>query len=392
MNNNLLEFLERLDPKTRKRFKMAHEVSTEMLPTASLEVNYATGGGFPRGAITTVYGSYSSTKTALCLSTIGVLQKQGLVCAFIDAENTYDKEWAARLGVNNEQLILIRKRSFGAIIDEINPLLRGGIDLLVWDSISMTIPEVFIDDDGNIKEFSGQKQIGAASRSAGIAINAMHYVNERTAIVLISQTRTDMSGIHPQQKPTNGKAVEFGSSLMVKVTAPPGESQQLKGKVFIGDRIHELPVGREVKVDVVKNKVGPPNRTATYKFYYAGDEIGIDNVDELVNMGKRFGVIRTAGAWVNYDAAGLQWNGQAKLVAALKEDPELFARVKADIANTLFSCLTIFLFIILLHNFGVRCSFTTIFTTIFLIVSSRNKNYVAIFICTNFFYCRRFSH
>lgn len=330
---NLDAFLEKLDPKTRKRFKMAQEVSTEMLPSASLEFNWATGGGIPRGAITTVYGNYSSSKTAFCLATIGVLQKLGLVCAFVDAENTYDKVWAAKLGVDNDKLILIRKRSFGAIVDEIKPLLEAGIDFLVWDSISMTIPEVFIDDKtGEIKEFSGQKQIGAASRSAGIAINAMHYVNERTAIVLISQTRTDMSGMHPMQKPTNGKAVEFGSSIMAKFTASGSENQQIKGKAFIGDKVHELPVGREVKIDIVKNKVGPPNRTGKYNFYYAvseDNEIGIDNVDELVNIGKRFGVIRAAGAWVYY--GDQQWNGQTKLVTALKESPELFEAIKADV-------------------------------------------------------------
>lgn len=329
-NEKLEEFLGRLDPKTRKRFKMASEVSTEMLPSASLEFNYATGGGFPRGAITTLYGNYSSTKTALALATIGLLQKQGYVCAFIDAENTYDKVWAAKLGVDNESLFLIRKRSFGAIVDEIKDLLKEGIDFLVWDSISQTIPEVFIDEKtGDIKEFGGQKQIGAASRSAGIAINAMHYVNERTAIVLISQTRTDMSGMHPMQKPTNGKAVEFGSSIMARLQASGSENQQIKGQLFIGDKVHEMPVGREVKVDIVKNKVGPPNRTANYKFYYAGESVGIDNVDELVNIGKRFGVVRASGAWVYY--GDNQWNGQAKFVAALKEEPDLYDRVKKDI-------------------------------------------------------------
>lgn len=329
MNDAMSAFLERLDPKTRKRFKMAHEVTTEMLPSASLEFNWATGGGFPRGAVTTLYGNYSSSKTALALATIGQLQKQGLVCAFVDAEKSFRKEWAARLGVDLERLILVRKASFGAIVDEIRPLLEGGIDLLVWDSITQTIPEQFLDDKGEIKDFGGQKQIGAASRSMGVAMNAMHYVNERTAIVLISQTRTDMSGMHPMQKPTNGRAVEFGSSIMVRLQASGSESQQFKGKVFIGDKIHELPIGREVKIEVVKNKVGPPNRTATYKFYYDGDFVGIDNVDELVSLAKRYGVIRVAGAWTYYGEE--KWNGGSALVEELKENDELFSRIKADV-------------------------------------------------------------
>jgi recombination protein RecA len=331
-NENLDAFLEKLDPKTRKRFKMAQEVSNEKLPSASLEFNWATGGGFPRGAITTLYGNYSSTKTALVLATIGQLQKDGRICVFVDSEKTFRKDWAANLGVDLKSLILIQKKSYGAIVDEINPLLLAGVDFLVWDSITLTLPEVFIDDDGNIKEFDKQKQIGADSRSAGIAINAMHYVNENTAIVLISQTRTDMSGMHPMQKPTGGKAVEFGSSLMVKLTASPAESQQFKGKVFIGDKIHELPIGREVKLEVTKNKVGPPNRTATYKFYYDGEFIGIDNVDELVNMAKRYGVIRVTGAWTYYDSQEMKWNGGSALVAELKENEKLFDMIKYDVA------------------------------------------------------------
>jgi recombination protein RecA len=326
-DNNLDELLEKLDPKTRKRFKMAQESSIEMLPSASLELNDATGGGFPRGAITTVYGNYSSTKTAVVLQTIGRLQKRGLVCAFVDAESTYDKNWAARLGVDNEKLILIRKKSFGAIFDEVRPLLEVGIDFLVWDSISMTLPEVFI-EDGELKGFDGQKQIGAAAKSAGIAINAMHYVNDRTAIVLISQTRTDMSGMHPMQKPTNGKAVEFGSSLMIKLTSSASEKQQIKRSIYIGDKIHSLPVGREVNIEVVKNKVGPPNRTGKYNFYYAGAEVGVDNIDELVSIGKRYGVLDGTN-WIVF--GDQKWNGQAKLVEALKEDVYLFEKIKSAI-------------------------------------------------------------
>jgi recombination protein RecA len=326
-DNNLDELLEKLDPKTRKRFKMAQESSIEMLPSASLELNDATGGGFPRGAISTVYGNYSSTKTAVLLQTIGRLQRRGLVCAFIDAESTYDKNWAARLGVDNEKLILIRKKSFGAIFDEVRPLLEVGIDFLVWDSISMTLPEVFI-EDGELKGFDGQKQIGAAAKSAGIAINAMHYVNDRTAIVLISQTRTDMSGMHPMQKPTNGKAVEFGSSLMIKLTSSASEKQQIKRSIYIGDKIHSLPVGREVNIEVVKNKVGPPNRTGKYNFYYAGAEVGVDNIDELVSIGKRYGVLDGTN-WIVF--GDQKWNGQAKLVEALKEDVYLFEKIKSAI-------------------------------------------------------------
>ena len=326
--SNMDLFLEKLDPKTRKRFKTARETKSEVLPSASLEFNWAVGGGFPRGAITTIYGNYSSSKTALTLETIGRLQKEGKICAFIDSEKSFKNDWAAKLGVDLDKLLLIRKASYGAIVDEVVPLIQAGLDFLVWDSISLTLPEQFVDEKGVMNEFSKQKQIGADSRSAGVAINALHYVNDRTAIVLISQTRTDMSGMHPMQKPTGGKAVEFGSALMVRLQASSSEKEQIKGHVYIGDKIHELPVGREVKLNVVKNKVGPPSRTASYMFYYDGDEIGIDNVDELVTLGKRYGVIRASGAWVYYDAEDKRWNGQAALVKELKNDSILFKSIE----------------------------------------------------------------
>src|SRR3982750_2606872 len=126
-NNEGLEafggFLEKLDRKTRERLQVARDVTNEMLPSASLEYNWATGGGVPRGAITTLYGNYSSPKTALVLESLGQLQKKRQVCAVIDSEHTFDKVWAQRLGVDVDRLFLIRKKSFGAIVDEVVPLI-----------------------------------------------------------------------------------------------------------------------------------------------------------------------------------------------------------------------------------------------------------------------------
>lgn len=326
---NMEAFLEKLDPKTRKRLKMAAEVEKEVLPTSSLVIDYCTSGGFPRAAITTVYGNNSSGKTAMVLATIGILQKLGHICAFVDAEGTYDKAWGARLGVDNDALILITKRSFGAITDEVIPYLIAEIDFLAIDSISAALPEVFLDDDGNLKDFEKQKQIGAHARSCTMMINALHYANERTAIVLISQTTTDLSGMHPVQVPHGGRKVGFASSIMLRLTSSPQENQQIKGQIYLGDKIHELPIGREVKVEVTKNKIGPHARTGRFNFYYAGDRVGIDNVDELVTLGKMFGVVRASGAWIYFGED--QWNGQPKFVNALKEDPELYNLVRKEL-------------------------------------------------------------
>ena len=135
------EFIGSLDPKTAKALKTATETKTEKLPLASERLTAALNGGVGKGRITLCYGNTSSGKTAMLLQSIGMWQKMGQVCAFVDAEATYDKEWAERLGVDNEQLILVQKRSFGRITDAITPLLEAGIDAIVIDSISMSLPE-----------------------------------------------------------------------------------------------------------------------------------------------------------------------------------------------------------------------------------------------------------
>lgn len=329
MTNAAEAFLDGLDPKTRKRFKTARDVTKEFLPSSSVTINYVLGGGFARGAITTVFGNQSAGKSAMLLETIGHLQKLGYVCAWVDVEKSFDHAWATRLGVDTSNLIIIQQRGAGAIADDTAKLIKGNIDFLVIDSISAIMPEAFL-EDGELKEFDRRKQIGANARMAGILINGWLYDLDRTAIVMISQTRaTDAGGGHFAMKPTGGQAVLFGSSAILKLTSSVSESQQKMGQVFLGDKVHQLPIGRQVKAYGEKNKVGPQSRTGEYLFYYAGDYIGIDHIDELVTMGKLYGAVRAAGAWVYWGDE--QWNGQAKFVSALKDDPELYARVEADI-------------------------------------------------------------
>jgi recombination protein RecA len=264
------------------------------------------------------------------------MQADGKICAFVDAENTYDKEWATRLGVDNDSLILIRRRSAGAIGDQLAPLIKANIDFIAIDSITAIMPENFVDDDGNLKEFDKRKQIGANSRALGILYNGFLYDIDRTAIALISQQRADLSGQHAMMRPSGGKATEFASSIILKLNSSNSESQQKMGRVYLGDKVHQFPVGREVKVYGEKNKIGPQSRTGSYLFYYSGDKVGIDHVDEAVTLGKMFGIVDSAGAWTRFGSepyvTGInQWQGQPAFVNALNEDPELYAKLEKQL-------------------------------------------------------------
>lgn len=323
------DLLENLDPKTRKRFITAQQQETVRLPLASVGLTEALGGGIGAGRLTTIYGNTSAGKSALCLQSIGMWQAQGLTCAYVDSEMTYDKEWSAKLGVDNDELILIQKRSFGAAFDTVKPLVKAGLDVLVVDSISDLLPEQFVDEKGEIKDFAGQKQIGAHARSTSIFINGLHYINEKTALIALSQTTTDLSGMHPVQIPMGGKKLGFASSQIIKLKSS-GKDANLKDEVAVGERMFEEFVGRRVEYTVEKNKMAPAGRTGTYNIYFDGDEIGIDRTAELVDLAERYGVVEKSGnAWFKYQ--GVAHNGKPALTKHVKENPEVFSLMMQEL-------------------------------------------------------------
>lgn len=331
--NNLGDFLSHLDPKLAKKIKRASETERVLYPLASRGLTSALGGGIGKGRMTLLYGNTSSGKSLLMLQSIAKWQKSGLICAFADVEGTFSKEFAESLGVDTEQLILIERRSVGALTDEVVPLLKAGIDILVIDSISVLLPEVFTDGDGGVADFDKMKQIGAHAKSISIMVNALHYANEKTSIVLISQTTTKIENTYTKQVPHGGVKLPFACSQIIKLTSSATESKQIMGQIFIGNKIVEMPIGRPVDAVVEKNKLGPQSREAKYNIYYDGPEIGVDTVDELVSMAVATGAITKGGAWFRFGEG--QWQGQKALVNAIKEDPELESAIEAELALAL---------------------------------------------------------
>lgn len=323
------DFMARLDPKTAKRLKTAQEIELIKFPLASTGLTTALGGGIGAGRITLVYGNTSSGKSVLMMQTIGLLQKEGKVCAWVDVEGTYEKTFGARLGINNDELILIQKKSFGGITDSIMPLIRGGIDVIVIDSISDALPEVFVDKDGEAVEFDKMKQLGAHAKSCTMMVNAIHYENESTAVVLISQTTTKIEATYVKQVPHGGQKVPFASSQIIKLTSSNTENQQKKGMTRVGDLLIEAPIGRKVEYYVEKNKLGPQSRKGEYDLFYDGSFVGIDAVGETVDASEKYGIVTKKGSW--YTVEGEQIQGRDNVIEKLRNDDVLLKNLTGKV-------------------------------------------------------------
>lgn len=320
------EFLSRLDPKDARGIKTAAESKVVKIPTASRRLNLILDGGLPMGMVTTIYGNFSAGKSMLCLQSIAGWQKQGLVCGYIDVERTLNGEYAQRLGVNVDELIVSGSKSSGKIEETLKTWIEAGIDVVVIDSISDIMPEVFVDDKtGELSE--SRKQIGQHAKAVTGLLNGIHYLNERTAIIVISQTTTKIESNYIKQVPHGGNKVNFGSAVMIQLVSSNTDAKQKKGIIMKGGVKQELPIGRTVKAFTEKSKISPQHRTCEYDIYYAGDFVGIDSDGELADLCVEYGVVKKAGAWFTLDE-GRKWQGRDALVKALREDQSLNAELE----------------------------------------------------------------
>ena len=324
------EFMNKFSPKEQKEIKVASEVETIRLPLASRGLTFALGGGIGRGRITLVYGNQSSGKTMLALQSIAQWQKQGLVCAFIDAEKAFDANFAEKLGVNTDELIVYNECSQATVTDIFDTLLRHEIDVVVLDSISDIAPNQFIDKDGGMKESENTKQIGAHSKAIKSMIDHIHYSNKSTAVILLSQTTSEIGQTYVKQVPHGGKKPLFASSSIIKLTSSATDAKQIKGEHYEGNVLVERPIGRHVEAVVEKNKLGLQNSTAEYDIYYGGDTLGIDQAGELLDMCLRYGVIEKPNN-VTHQYGDITWRGKRAAIEAIRSDADLEKRLEEDL-------------------------------------------------------------
>jgi len=325
------DILAKLDPKTRARVQSAQNVKVERQPTPSIGLNLALRGGLGYGRQVMVWGNKSAGKSSFCLQMIAVAQKEGKTCAWIDAEDSYDQAWAESLGVDSASLIHSKVKTINDMVDVSTKLMDAGVDIIVVDSISALLPAIYFEKDGNeLKDLQDTKQIGAEAKDMTHAVKMLNYANKNTLLVLISQQRNQFGSMHASHIPTGGMAVKFFSSTVIKLWSSEAEANAIKAGVKVGDKIIEQRVGRPVNWIIDYNKLGPPNLSGQYDFYYQGDTLGIDAVGETLDVAEMCGIIEKGGAW--YTVNGERFQGRAKAVQYLRDNPDVVAKLQEDIS------------------------------------------------------------
>lgn len=316
------EILASLDPKTRKRLVFARERQVEKQRTPSIGLNKGLKGGLVYGQQSLFWGSKSSGKSSVGFQMMGMAQRAGKTCALLDAERTFDPDWAERLGVDTSKLIYDDSNHVHKVANVAVDLVTGGVDFLMIDSISAILPMSFLDGD-ELKDFEDTGQIGAQSRDVGKMTNMINGVNDKTLVLLISQSRNVITPTYTKLKFTGGNAVEFNSSTIVRFFASEAAKAAIEGEVTTGDKIFTEQIGKPITWDVEKNKAGPEGQTGSYDFYFQGENVGIDNVSEIADYAERLGLIdKTSASWYEYE--GQKINGKNGLKKFIRENPDVF--------------------------------------------------------------------
>ena len=337
MTLTIEDVLSQLNPKLRKSVMSGDSVpKTEYAATPSFGLNRALNGGLPYGRQVLIWGSKSSAKSSLCLQMIGIAQKEGKVCAWIDAEMSYDKEWAEKLGVDTSKLIVSQARTINEMVDIGINLMEAGVDLIVVDSITSLLPAIYFEKDSEeLKQLENTKQIGAESRDFSNAWKMINYANNKvkpTLFVLISQSRNNISAMYTSQQPTGGQATKFYSSTVIKLFSSESDNQAIKGKIHVGDKLIEEKIGRKVRWELQFSKTSPAFQNGEYDFYFRGDNLGIDTIGDLVDTAELAGYIIRAGAWYQLED-GTKVQGRDGLINRVREDLDLQEMLKTKLSN-----------------------------------------------------------
>lgn len=319
-----------LDPKIRKTITNGEGVKIEHQPTPSFGLNRALNGGLPYGRQVLVWGSKSSAKSSLCLQTIAMAQKEGKLCAWIDAEMSYSEEWAIKLGVDPEKLLYSQARTINEMVDVSVAFMEAGVDIIVVDSITSLLPAIYFDKGTeDLKQLENTKQIGAESRDFSNAWKMINYANNKvkpTLFILISQSRNNISAMYTSQQPSGGQSTKFYSSTVIKLFSSESDNQSIKGKISVGDKLIEQSVGRKIRWELQFSKTSPGFQSGEYDFYFRGDKVGIDGIGDLVDTAEMNGLVTRTGAWYQLED-GSKIQGREAFVEKVREDEELQKRL-----------------------------------------------------------------
>ncbi len=271
------------------RLGEAPKVDVNVIPSGSLAVDIALGvGGVPRGRVLEIFGPESSGKTTLALHIIAEAQKKGDICAFVDAEHALDPEYAKRIGVKIDDLLVSQPDTGEQALEITESLVRSGtVGVIVVDSVAALTPKAEIEGE------MGQSHVGLQARLMSQALRKLTSIvaRSKTVVIFINQIRMQIGIMfgNPETTP-GGKALKFYASVRIEVRRA---AQIKKGEDVVGSR---------TKVKVVKNKVAAPFRTAEFDIYY---NEGISYEGDVINMGEKYGVIKKSGASYSYEKTSL---------------------------------------------------------------------------------------
>ena len=293
------------------RLDGAEVQEVEVVPTGSIALDVALGcGGLPRGRIVEIYGPESSGKTTLTLHAIAEAQRAGGVCAFIDAEHALDTEYARRLGVALDDLLVSQPDCGEQALEICDTLVRtGAIDLIVVDSVAALTPKAEIEGE------MGDAHMGLQARLMSQALRKLTAVisKTKTVVIFINQLRQKIGIVYGNpETTTGGNALKFYCSVRMDI--------RRKKAIKRG----EESIGSEVKVKVVKNKLAPPFREADFEILYG---TGINKAAELVDTGERLGIVEKSGTWYSYAGAKIG-QGRDKALAHFEEHPLLAQQLR----------------------------------------------------------------
>jgi len=289
-------------------------VAIDVIPSGSLALDAALGiAGYPRGRIVEIYGPESSGKTTLALHAVAEAQKMGGKAAFIDAEHALDPEYARKLGVNVDDLFLSQPDCGEQALEVVDMLTRSGaLDIIVVDSVAALTPKAELEGD------MGDSHMGLQARLMSQALRKLtgSISRSKTTIIFINQIRMKIGVMFGNpETTTGGNALKFYASIRLDV--------RRTGSIKKGDEI----LGNDTKVKVVKNKMAPPFKLATFSIMYGE---GISRVGEVIDMGVEFGHVKKSGAWY---AVGTERIGQGRdnAIQYLKDHPDMLADVETKV-------------------------------------------------------------
>jgi recombination protein RecA len=289
-------------------------VRVESIPTGAINLDAAIGvGGIPRGRVTEIYGPESSGKTTLCLHVVANAQRAGGVAAYIDAEHALDTEYARKLGVDVENLLISQPDTGEQALEIADILVRSGaVDIVVIDSVAALVPKAEIEGD------MGDSHVGLQARLMSQALRKLTgaIARSKTSVVFINQLREKIGVMFGNpETTTGGKALKFYASVRLDIRriGPVKEKEDV--------------IGSHVRVKVVKNKVAPPFKQAEFDIMYAE---GISHASLVLDIAAEAGIIEKSGAWYSYKGQKIgQGRENAKMY--LKDNPALMSEVEEQV-------------------------------------------------------------